>query len=409
MADARNSIHVPAPKFRPGDTPDFSHLKLPRAGETPKPDVDADPAKIRDLAYGLVRVLDHNNQAVGDWNPELEAKVLRQGLRHMVLTRIYDDRMLKLQRQGKMSFYMKSLGEEAISVAGVMALDAADMLFPSYRQQGGLIARGKDLVEMMCHCISNSKDNLLGRQLPVHYTSAAHNWFTISGNLGTQFPQAVGWAMAESKKGGSRVASSWIGEGTSAEGDFHSACTFATVYRAPTILNVVNNQWAISTSQVIAGGEATTFAARAIGYGIAGLRVDGNDFLAVHAATQWAAARARGGHGPTLIELYSYRAEAHSTSDDPSRYRPKDEYKAWPLGDPIARLKDHLILLGEWTEDRHAALEKEMTEHVVKSYKEAESHGTLHDGPLSPVHTMFEDVYAEQTWNLRRQRQDLGV
>src|SRR5256885_7480437 len=142
--------------------------------------------------------------------------------------------------------------------------------------------------------------------------------------------------------------------------DFHYAMTFAAVYQAPVILNLVNNQWAISTFQGFAGGEHKTFAKRGPGYGMPGIRVDGNDFLAVYAVTQWAAQRARQSGGPTLIEHVTYRAAAHSTSDDPSRYRPKEEWRAWPLGDPVTRLKQHLIALGEWSEERHGRLEKEL-------------------------------------------------
>jgi 2-oxoisovalerate dehydrogenase E1 component alpha subunit len=409
MATNEPRYRIPVPNFRPGDEPDFSHLNIPAAGEAKRPSVDVDGKETTALALGMVRVLDHNHQAVGEWNPELDPDVLREGLRHMVLTRVYDERMQKLQRQGKMSFYMKSTGEEAVSVAGAMALKDSDMVFPSYRQQGILFARGRDIVDMMCHCISNSKDNLKGRQLPVHYTWAEGNFFSISGNLGTQFPQAVGWAMAARYKNTDQVTASWIGDGTTAEGDFHGALTLASTYKAPVILNVVNNQFAISTHQNMAIGEAPTFAMKGLGYGIASLRVDGNDFLAVYAAMQWAAERARAGHGPTYVEYFSYRADAHSTSDDPSGYRPKTEAAAWPLGDPIERLKNHLIGLGEWDEDRHAAIEKELNELVVKSYKEAESFGTLHDGPLSPIPSIFEDVFEDQDWRLIRQRQDLGV
>ena len=205
------------------------------------------------------------------------------------------------------------------------------------------------------------------------------------------------------------IAASWIGEGSSAEGDFHGALVLASTYKAPVILNVVNNQWAISTFQGVARGQGNTFAEKGLGYGLASLRIDGNDFLAVYAATQWAAERARAGHGATIIESFTYRADAHSTSDDPSGYRPKAEEEKWPLGDPVERLKQHQIGLGEWDEERHEALEKELNELVIASYKEAESHGTLHDGPLSPTHTIFEDVYVEPDWRLRRQRQDLGV
>jgi 2-oxoisovalerate dehydrogenase E1 component alpha subunit len=409
MADADPRFHVPTPPFRPGDEPDFAHLKLQKAGEAKKPAVDVAGMDTLALATGLVGVLDHNHQAVGEWDPRLSPEVLREGLSHMVLTRIYDERMLKLQRQGKMSFYMKCTGEEAVAVAAAMALDKADMIFPSYRQQGMLFARGRNIVDMMCHCISNSRDNLKGRQLPVHYAWAEGNFFTISGNLGTQFPQAVGYAMACAYKGDERVAASWIGDGTTAEGDFHGALTLASTYRAPVILNVVNNQWAISSHQSIALGDGPTFASKGLGYGLASLRVDGNDFLAVYAATQWARERARSGAGATLIELFTYRSDAHSTSDDPGKYRPKTEAASWPLGDPIERLKQHLIGRGEWDEKRQTKLEEEMTKLVVKSYKDAESYGTLHDGPLSPKESIFEDVYKEQDWRLKRQRRDLGV
>src|SRR6476469_4833953 len=198
----------------------------------------------------------------------------------------------------------------------------------------------------MCQLMSNERDPMKGRQLPVMYSYKRAGFFSISGNLATQFIQAVGWAMASAIKNDTKIASAWIGDGATAEADFHTALTFAHVYRAPLILNVVNNQWAISTFQAIAGGEATTFAARGVGCGIASLRVDGIDFLAVYAASRWAAERARNNLGPTMIEWITYRAGAHSTSDDPSRYRPKDEGSVWPLGDPVERLKTHLIRIG---------------------------------------------------------------
>jgi 2-oxoisovalerate dehydrogenase E1 component alpha subunit len=181
------------------------------------------------------------------------------------------------------------------------------------------------------------------------------------------------------------------------------------VYRAPVILNVVNNQWAISSFQGIAGGEESTFAARGIGYGLPSLRVDGNDLLAVYAATAWAAERARANLGATLIELYSYRAEGHSTSDDPARYRPADEPKCWPLGDPIERLKQHLIALGEWDGARHQAAQKDAAEQVRAANAEASANGTLGEGKIPSVKTMFEDVYKDMPWHLRRQRQQTGV
>ncbi len=403
----RLSLHIPEPPARPGEEPDFSSLKIPPAGAVARPAVDALAHDLRDYADGLIRVLDDDGHAVGDWAPELDAEALRSGLRAMLLTRVFDDRMLRVQRQGKTSFYMKSTGEEAVAVAQAYALDDNDMLFPSYRQQGLLVARGHSLVDMMCQIFNNTRDRLKGRQLPIMYSVREKGFFSISGNLGTQYPQAVGWAMASAMKGDTRIAASWVGEGTTAEPDFHHALTFASVYQAPVILNVVNNQYAISAFQGIAGGERATFADRAIGYGVPGLRVDGNDFLAVYAVTRWAAERARSNHGPTLIELFTYRADAHSTSDDPSAYRPQSESARWPLGDPIKRLKQHLIGLGEWSEERHEQLATELDAQVRADLKEAESFGTLSTPPDSP-RSMFDDVFKEMPPHLIKQRQEMG-
>jgi len=214
--------------------------------------------------------------------------------------------------------------------------------------------------------------------------------------------------MASAIKGDSKIASAWIGDGSTAEADFHTALTFAHVYRAPVIINVVTNQWAISTFQAIAGGEGTTFAQRGVGVGIASLRVDGNDFLAGYAASLWAAERARTNHGATLIEWVTYRGGAHSTSDAPSKYRPADDWQRFPLGDPIARLKKHLIAMGEWSEAQHEAMTKELEAQIVAAQKEAESHGTLLDGRVPSAATMFEDVFKDMPEHLRRQRQQLG-
>ena len=401
------ALHVPEPKFRPGDAVDFASVDVPPAGATRRPDTADDARSFTDLAYGLVRVLDDDGRAVGPWDPKLSPDMLRRMLRNMALTRAFDERMFRAQRQGKTSFYMKSTGEEAVSIAAAAALDGEDMCFPSYRQQGVLLARGCPMVDMMNQIYSNRGDKLQGKQLPIMYSEKRFGFFSISGNLTTQYPQAVGWAMASASKGDSRIAATWCGDGSTAEGDFHSALTFATVYRAPVIFNVVNNQWAISSFSGFAGAEATTFAARAIGYGIAGLRIDGNDALAVYAATEWAAERARTNQGPTLIEHFTYRAEGHSTSDDPGQYRSEGEPNAWPLGDPIKRLKDHLIGLGEWDEERHAAQDKELAEAVKAAQKEAEKNGILGHGLHQPLDTLFDGVFEEMPWHLQEQRQQM--
>lgn len=400
-------LHVPEPTGRPGHPTDFSYLRLAPAGEARRPPTQVRAADTADLAASLVRVLDDEGRALGPWAPQLEPQRLRAGLRAMLVTRIFDARMLIAQRQKKLSFYMQCLGEEAIAVAQAMALRDGDMFFPSYRQLGLLMAKQVPLQELICQLLSNECDPLKGRQLPVLYSRRKDGFFSLSGNLATQFVQAVGWAMASAIKGDTKIASGWIGDGSTAEPDFHNALTFAHVYRAPVILNVVNNQWAISTFQAIAGGERATFASRGVGAGIASLRVDGNDFLAVFAASQWAAERARHNLGPTLIEWVTYRAGAHSTSDDPSKYRPADDWQRFPLGDPVARLERHLETLGEWSAQQGEQLRKEIEAEVIAAQKEAERHGTLLDGRVPSADTIFEDVYAQMPAHLRRQREQL--
>jgi 2-oxoisovalerate dehydrogenase E1 component alpha subunit len=402
------SLRVPEPSGRPGDTPDFSHLKLDAPGAVDRPDVSTAPAEMRDHAFRLIRVLNDEGKAVGPWNPKLDPETMRRGLKAMILTRTFDDRMHRAHRQGKTSFYMKCTGEEAIAVAQGMILSREDMGFPTYRQQGLLIARDYPLATMMNQIYSNAEDPIKGRQLPIMYSAKDYGFFTISGNLGTQYVQAVGWGMASAIRGDDKIAITWIGDGSTAESDFHSALTFAAVYRAPVILNIVNNQWAISSFQGIAGGLETTFASKGIGYGLPALRVDGNDFLAVWAATPWAEERARTNQGATIIELFTYRGAPHSTSDDPSRYRPGDEHEKWPLGDPIARLKQHLIVLGEWSDAQQEEAEKEAVEKVRAAAKESEAIGTLGQSRPS-VKTMFEEVYATEDWRLVEQRREVGV
>jgi len=402
-------LHVPEPTGRPGEHTDFSYLHLSSAGEIRRPPVDSAAADTSDLVFALIRVLDDEGRAVGPWDPGLPPERLKAGLRAMIKTRVFDARMQIAQRQKKISFYMQSLGEEAVSVAHALALGPGDMCFPTYRQQGLLMAREVPLVDLICQLLSNERDPLKGRQLPVLYSVRKAGFFSASGNLATQMPQAVGWAMASAIQGDTKIASGWIGDGSTAEADFHTALTFAHVYRAPVIINVVNNQWAISTFQAIAGGEGTTFAARGVGAGIASLRVDGNDFLAVYSASRWAAERARSNLGPTLIEWVTYRAGAHSTSDDPTKYRPADDWAHFPLGDPIERLKRHLTGIGAWSDRQHEDLKKELEAEIGVAQKEAESYGSLADGHVHSAASMFEDVYKEMPAHLRRQRQRLGV
>jgi 2-oxoisovalerate dehydrogenase E1 component alpha subunit len=412
-ADAAGSsggtLRLQIPEPARGDRPADRVRYISKAGEMRKPKLDERVERVALMRKQLVRVLDDDGNAVGDWVPDLDAEAKRAGLRHMVLTRAFDARLLRAHRQGKTSFYMQSLGEEAIACGQRVALRPGDMHFPTYRQQGLLIASGYPIVTMMNQVLSNEMDPLHGRQLPVMYSSKEHGFFSISGNLGTQYIQAVGWAMASAIRGGTEIAAAWIGEGATAESDFHSALVFASTYQAPVILNIVNNQWAISTPEDFARGASATFADRGYGFSIPALRVDGNDYLAVYAVSQWAAERARANLGPTLVEWITLRRGAHSTSDDPTVYRPPDEGEKFPLGDPIERLKRHLITLGEWTDEQHEALVAECADEIERAFAEADAHGSVKTGVVGSPVTMFDDVYAELPRHLREQRDQVAA
>ncbi|GMQ80143.1 MAG: 3-methyl-2-oxobutanoate dehydrogenase (2-methylpropanoyl-transferring) subunit alpha [Planctomycetia bacterium] len=397
---------VPAAAHRPGDEPRFSPFRQ-RPADLSKPDALAAADQLGPHAAGLVRVLEDDGAAAGPWDPHLSASTLRKGLELMVLARQFDTRLITMQRQGRLSFYVESKGEEAVAAAAGLALRFDDLLFPAYRQPSLFLARGMSLVDMISHCIGNLGDPIKGRQMPTHYSWKKGNIVSISSPVGTQFPQAVGAAMAAARRpGGTDVVATWIGDGTTAQGDFHYGLVFASVYRAPVILNVVNNQWAISThcSQTQGG---PTFAGRAGAFGLPGIRVDGNDFLAVFAVTAWAAQRARSGGGATLIELVTYRAAAHSSSDDPKQYRPDDEVRLWPGGDPVARLADHMTRIGVWSAGAQQTLEETVRQQVAAAFKEAERFGSFPEGPFHPAECLLEDVYQKAPWHIEQQRRQL--
>ena len=387
-----NSIHVPDAPFRPGESASFGKWEYaPDDLEKPNPETCSSD-DTRPHAEGLIRVLGDDDSRSGAWDPDIDDDVLLEGLEHMVRLRIFDERMMKMQRTGKLSFYMRSLGEEAIAIA---------------QQPGAQFVRGRDMVSMICHCIGNIKDNVKGRQMPVHYTYRDGRYISVSSPVGTQFSQAVGVAMASAYKQLDEVTITWIGDGASAEGDYHYALNFASVYRAPVILNVVNNQWAISTHANLASG-SSTFADRGLAYDVPSLRVDGNDFLALYSTTEWARQRASAGKGATHIEVLTYRAGAHSSSDDPSRYRPSDESSAWPGGDPIDRLKRHLISVGSWSDEKQESMEARIDGEVMQAYKEAVKYGDLAEGPYPSSDAIFTEVYSEVPWHLREQWDEMN-
>jgi 2-oxoisovalerate dehydrogenase E1 component alpha subunit len=404
-------LTFPQPPARPGESPDFSLLDIPAAGLLEVPPLDVTSDDCADYARGLIRVLDDDGQAVGPWADyakTLGDDIWMTGLRDMAMMRAIDARLLNAQRQGKTSFYLQCTGEEAIGGGFQRQLAKTDMNFPTYRQQSLLVAADYPLEALMGQLYSNSFDPLEGRQLPIMHSARDYGFFSISGNLGTQFVQAVGWAMANALTGNHQIAAGWIGDGATASNDFNAALLSASTYQPPVVLNIVNNQWAISTYTGVASGKAKTYAQRARGYGIPALRVDGNDYLAVAAVSHWAVARARAGHGPVVIEWFTYRAAGHSTSDDPSGYRPKDEAAAWPLGDPFTRLKDYVIARGLWSEERHTQMKAEVLDHVTTVQKAVEAGGTMTSPKPMSRTAVFEGVYAEMPWHLRQQRQDAG-
>lgn len=398
-------LHVPTAPHRPGTSCAAAKFSQ-QPQDLPRPNTLVSHEELCAHATGLIRVLDDKGHAQGAWQPQLSPQQLRTGLEMMMRSRHLDARMIAMQRQGRLSFYVSSKGEEAAAVAAASAYLHDDLLFPSYRQPGLLLVRGMPMVTMICQSLGNIGDNARGRQMPVHYSWRAGNVVSISSPVGTQFPQAVGAAMAFAYRGERKVVGTWIGDGTASQGDFHHALNFASVFLPPCVLHVVDNQWAISTHRSVATGGAT-FAERAVAYRLPGLRVDGNDFLAVYAAEAWALERARRGGGPTLMELVTYRRDAHSTSDDPSQYRSAEEPERWPGGDPVERLKQHLIVVGEWSEESHLELSKALEQEAAAAFQMAESFGTAARGLGHEPAAMFDDVYVNVPAHLQAQRDEL--
>jgi 2-oxoisovalerate dehydrogenase E1 component alpha subunit len=314
----------------------------------------------------------------------------------MLCTRIVDDRMMLLQRQGRLGFYMKSVGEEASHFA-VYPLRETDWVYPSYREQGAWFYRGYTIEQFICQLFGNERDPSLGRQMPVHHSARWLNCVSISSPVGTQIPQAVGTAMAAQIEGKDDVVMTYFGEGTSSTGAFHVGMNFAGVSKAPVVFVCRNNGWAISVPREKQTA-AKTFASKAVGYGMPGIRIDGNDILAVIQTSREAVDRARNGDGPTMIEALTYRREGHSSSDDPSVYRDPSEPDQWHRKDPINRFRAYLRTCGVWSE----RLEKDITEkhndEITRVVKLCEDLGP------PPLSSLFDDVYETDPWHLVEQR-----
>jgi 2-oxoisovalerate dehydrogenase E1 component alpha subunit len=327
--------------------------------------------------------------------PDAETQRLH---RWMVLDRALDERMVTLQRQGRIGFYIGSIGEEATVFGTAAAMRETDWIFPSYREHGAALLRGLPLPTFLCDLFGNAGDLMKGRQMPCHEAWRAGCFTSISSPIATQIPHAVGAAWAARLRGDDMVALAYFGEGATSAHDFHAGLNFAAVRRLPVVFVCRNNGWAISTPPERQTASAT-IAQKAIAYGMRGERVDGNDLFAVHAATRRARARAAAGEGPTLIECVTYRIEGHSTSDDPRAYRPADLVEPWRRKDPILRVRRWLEARGLHDAAAEKALQVEIREEIQRALREAEGHA-----PKPPVESLFEDVYAEP---LRQQREQL--
>src|SRR5437868_8468849 len=332
--------------------------------------------------------------------PPIPREVLLRLYREMVRLRTLDERMMTLQRQGRVGFYGACTGQEAATLASAIALEASDWIFPALREGGAMLLRGFPLVPYLCQIFGNAGDETKGRQMPSHMASRSVNQVSWSSCIGTQLPQAVGAAMAARIRGDRTVVAAYMGDGATSSADFHVAMNFAGVFKPPVVFVCQNNHWAISvpTSKQTA---SESIAVKAVAYGFPGVKVDGNDAVAVYGGVKEAVDRARGGGGPTLVECETYRIGAHSSSDDPTRYRDEREVEVWRKRDPIERLRARLGADGLWTDRQDQELRARLLEEVNGAIAEAEKK----PDPLRE--SLFDDVYANVPWSLREQREEL--
>jgi 2-oxoisovalerate dehydrogenase E1 component alpha subunit len=321
--------------------------------------------------------------------------------RWMALNRQLDERMIGLQRQGRINFYIGSIGEEAAVFGTARAMAGTDWIFPCYREHGAALMRGMPLATYVCDLLGNAGDAMLGHQMPCHEAWKPALFASISSPIGTQIPQAVGAAWAARIKKQEMVALVYFGEGATSSNDFHTGLNFAGVHKIPVVFACRNNGWAISVPRERQTA-AETIAQKGVAYGVRGERVDGNDLLAVYNATRRARERAARGEGATLLECVTYRIEGHSTSDDPRAYRPPELVEPWRKKDPLRRLKAFLFRRGALDEAGDAKIAAEVKETIQRAVQEAERYP-----PKPPLETLFEGVYAEPLWQQREQLEEL--
>jgi pyruvate dehydrogenase E1 component alpha subunit/2-oxoisovalerate dehydrogenase E1 component alpha subunit len=356
--------------------------------------VDTDP----DIQ--MFRVLRDDGTADPAHDPHVPLDILMHGYREMRRIRAIDARMIAMQRQGRVGFYGSSQGQEATPIATGLVLEKEDWVFPALREQATMLVRGFPLDQFLAQVFGNKLDVLKGRQMPSHNSGRSVNQVAWGSCIATQIPQAVGCAWAMKLRGTKAVAIGFSGDGGTSEPDFHNAMNFAAVFKVPVVIVVQNNGWSISipTSKQTA---SETIAVKGRAYGVPSVRVDGNDLLAVYKILKDAVSDARSGKGPTFVECVTYRMGAHSTSDDPTRYRSEAEVAEWKKKDPLDRLRKHLVGLGAVDDASDAKLEEELGREIAAAI------AGIENAPAPARETLFDDVYAELPWNLEEQREEL--
>lgn len=352
------------------------------------------------LDEGLFQVLDESGRLDSAQAPAPAREVLLAMYREMRRLRVLEVRMVALQRQGRIGFYGTCTGQEAPPVAAAFATEPSDWVFPALRESAIMLARGFPLTKYLAQVFGNDMDVLKGRQMPSHMSGREVNQVSWSSCIGPQVPQAVGAAWAAKQRGDRVVTLGFMGDGATSQPDFHNAMNFAAVFRVPTVMVCQNNGWSISvpTSRQTA---SRTIAIKARAYGMPGVRVDGNDVIGCHHVIKEAVDRARAGEGPTFVECVTYRIGAHSTSDDPTRYRSEEEVRHWAAKDPVERLRRYLEGRGDWDAGAEERLEAELGDEVAQAITTVES------APPPARESLFDDVYGNLPWHLREQREEL--